>query len=203
MVIYNRGVETPFVSANKIHKTTSTNYFGGHMTIGEIAVIRTGLVTVRKKKKISSSRICEYRVLNLKCIADEGYINKNNKLVFADTEWECDVTQLLKDSKLDEEGYLISSKGEKYDLNEANVIINVDMNDIEISDNIEEGNVVGKIIQLVYKGDHYQYIIRTDDEEDFVVDNEWTWNEQDIVSIKISPNKMKLKLKGDIKQYEV
>ena len=77
------------------------------------------------------------------------------------------------------------------------------MNDIEISDNIEEGNVVGKIIQLVYKGDHYQYIIRTEDEEDFVVDNEWTWNEQDIVSIKISPNKMKLKLKGDIKQYEV
>lgn len=133
----------------------------------------------------------------------EGYINKNNKLVFADTEWECDITQLLKDSKVDEEGYLISSKGEKYDMKDADVIINVDMNDIEISDNIEEGNVVGKIIQLVYKGDHYQYIIRTEDEEDFVVDNEWTWNEQDIVSIKISPNKMKLKLKGDIKQYEV
>ena len=45
------------------------------MTISEIAVIRTGLVTVREKKKISSSRVCEYRVLNLKCIADEGYIN--------------------------------------------------------------------------------------------------------------------------------
>ena len=46
------------------------------MTIGEIAVVRTGLVTVREKKKISSLRVCEYRVLNLKCIADEGYINK-------------------------------------------------------------------------------------------------------------------------------
>ena len=46
------------------------------MTISEIAVIRTGLVTVREKKKISSLRVCEYRVLNLKCIADEGYINK-------------------------------------------------------------------------------------------------------------------------------
>ena len=48
------------------------------MTISEIAVVRTGLVTVREKKKISSSQTCEYRVLNLKCIADEGYINKKH-----------------------------------------------------------------------------------------------------------------------------
>ena len=60
------------------HKTISTNYLGGRMTIGEIAVVRTGLVTVREKKKISSSQTCEYRVLNLKCIADEGYINKKH-----------------------------------------------------------------------------------------------------------------------------
>ena len=46
------------------------------MTIGEIAVVRTGLVTVREKKKISYSQTCEYRVLNLKCIANEGYINR-------------------------------------------------------------------------------------------------------------------------------
>ena len=46
------------------------------MTIGEIAVVRTGLVTVREKKKISYSQTCEYQVLNLKCIAGEGYINK-------------------------------------------------------------------------------------------------------------------------------
>ena len=54
-----------------------------------------------------------------------------------------------------------------------------------------------------YKGDHYQYIVRTEDEDDFVVDNEWTWNENDIVSVKISPNKIKMKLKGDIKAYEI
>ena len=46
------------------------------MTISEIAVVRTGLVTVREKKKISYLQTCEYRVLNLRCIADEGYINK-------------------------------------------------------------------------------------------------------------------------------
>lgn len=46
------------------------------MTIGEIAVVRTGLVTARRKKDASSSRTFDYRLLNLKCIANEGYIEK-------------------------------------------------------------------------------------------------------------------------------
>ena len=46
------------------------------MTIGEIAVIRTGLVTARKKKENSSLRTYKYQLLNLKCIANEGYIDK-------------------------------------------------------------------------------------------------------------------------------
>ena len=70
------GVEAPFILADNTHKFTKTNYLGERMTIGEIAVVRTGLVTVREKKKISSSETCEYQVLNLKCIADEGYIIK-------------------------------------------------------------------------------------------------------------------------------
>lgn len=46
------------------------------MTIGEVAVVRTGLVTARKKKDASSLRSFDYRLLNLKCIANEGYIEK-------------------------------------------------------------------------------------------------------------------------------
>lgn len=45
------------------------------MTIGEIAAVRTGLVTARKKRDDSSSRVYEYKLLNLKCIANEGYID--------------------------------------------------------------------------------------------------------------------------------
>ena len=136
-------------------------------------------------------------------IYDDAYINKNNQVVFAGTEWDVDITTLLKGSTLDEEGYLIGPDNKKYDLNDADVIVNVDMQNIEMSDNMEEGNITGSIIQMVYKGDHYQYIIRTEDEEDFVVDNEWTWNENDIVSIKIKPEFIKMKLKGDIKKYEI
>lgn len=46
------------------------------MTINDVAVVRTGLVTARKKKNESSLKTYEYRLLNLKCIANEGYIEK-------------------------------------------------------------------------------------------------------------------------------
>jgi restriction endonuclease S subunit len=48
------------------------------MTIGEIAVVRTGLVTARKKKTAASLRTYEYRLLNLKCIEEEGRIARSN-----------------------------------------------------------------------------------------------------------------------------
>ena len=133
----------------------------------------------------------------------DAYINKNNQVVFAETAWDCDVTQILPGSSLNEEGYLVSKDGRKFDLSDFDVIADVDMWDIEISDDLEDGNIVGEIIQMVWKGDHYQLIVRTEDEEDFVVDTVWTWNEFDKVSVKIDPKKIKLKAKADLSKYEI
>lgn len=133
----------------------------------------------------------------------EGYINKNNQLCFAEANWECDVTSLIKNSHIDEEGYLVDEKGKKYDLTDAEVTVEVGMNDIEISDNLDDGNITGEIIEMVYIGDHYQVIVRTEEEDDFVIDTEWTWNENDIVSVKIAPEKLHITLKGDISKYEI
>ena len=127
----------------------------------------------------------------------DGYITKNNNVWFADGEFECDVTQLYEGSHLDEEGYLITKEGEKLDLTDVDVKVEVGLKDIEIIDNDEDGNACGSIISIVYKGDHYQIIIRTDEEEeDFVCDTEYTWNENDRVSVKIPKDKIKLKLKA-------
>lgn len=63
--------------------------------------------------------------------------------------------------------------------------------------------MTGQIVQMVWKGDHYQLIVRTEDEEDFVLDTEWTWNELDTVSIQIRPDKIRLKLKDDLSKYEI
>ena len=136
-------------------------------------------------------------------IYQDAYINNHNQVVFAGASWDCDVTQLVSGSSLDEKGYFITPNGKKYDLNDIDVIAEVDMKDIEISDVLEDGNITGQIIQMVWKGDHYQLIIRTEDEEDFIVDTEWTWNELDTVSVKIDSSKIKLKLKEDLSKYEI
>lgn len=130
------------------------------------------------------------------CNRYEGYITKKNTVCFADGEFECDVTQLYENSHLDEEGYLVLENGEKIDLTDVDVKVEVGLKDIEIIDNDFDGDACGTIISIVYKGDHYQIIIRTDEEEeDFVVDTEYMWNENDRVSVKIPKDKIKLKLK--------
>ena len=136
-------------------------------------------------------------------IYQDAYIDKNNNVVFAGASWECDVTQMVAGSSLDEKGYFHTPDGKVYDLQDIDVIASVDMKDIEISDNLDEGNITGQIIQMVWKGDHYQVIVRTEDEEDFVVDTEWTWNEMDTVSVKIDPKKITLVLKEDLSKYEI
>ena len=44
------------------------------MTINDLASVRTGLVTARKKKNTSSMQTYQYRLLNLKCISTDGFI---------------------------------------------------------------------------------------------------------------------------------
>lgn len=45
-------------------------------TIGEVATIRTGIVAARKKVEQNAIIRYQYKMLNLKCVASEGYINK-------------------------------------------------------------------------------------------------------------------------------
>ena len=130
-----------------------------------------------------------------------GYIDKNNDVVFAEGKFECDITQLVPGSSVDDEGYVVGPDGKIYDFTDADVKVSVGLKAIEIIDNDEDGTVAGEIVSIIYKGDHYQVIIRTDDDEDFVVDTEWTWNEFDKVSVKIKPEDIHLKLLKEVKNY--
>ena len=131
----------------------------------------------------------------------DAWIDKNNKVVISEEPFDCDVTQLIPNTVLDEEGYLVDQNGVKYDLTDADVIAEIDLHDIEVIDNEEDGTVSGEIISIIYKGDHYQIIVRTEEDEDFVIDTEYTWNENDKVGVKIAPNKIKLALKAEAKNY--
>ena len=56
-------------------------------------------------------------------------------------------------------------------------------------------------VEYIYKGDHYQVMVRTDDEEDYILDTAYTYNENDMVSVHVKKEDIKLTLKGDIKKY--
>lgn len=67
------------------HNSTRTD-FGDDMVLFEIAIVRTGFVTGRKRAqgdKISSFR---YRLLNLKCLTDTGGLNTASSEEFFSTE---------------------------------------------------------------------------------------------------------------------
>jgi spermidine/putrescine transport system ATP-binding protein len=126
----------------------------------------------------------------------DGVITKNNTVQFGDGEFECDVTQLYEGSHLDEEGYLITADGQKIDLTGVEVKVEVTTHDIMMSDDKNLGGAQGQIISMIYKGDHYRYIVRTEEnEEDYVFSCPDMWNTDDIVSIIIPKDKIKLSLK--------
>ncbi len=127
----------------------------------------------------------------------DGVITDKNTVLFADGEFDCDVTQLYPGSHLDAEGYLITADGGKIDLKGVEVSVQIPVKAITMSDDENAGGTCGHIISLIYKGDHYKYIVRTESENDFVVDDEYLWNENDYVSIIVKKEYIKLKLKEE------
>lgn len=76
------------------------------------------------------------------------------------------------------------------------VTVEVGFRDITMSDEKDAGGAEGNIISMIYKGDHYRYIVRTEEnEEDYVLACPDLWNTGDKVSLIIPADKIKLTLK--------
>ncbi len=128
----------------------------------------------------------------------DGILTKNNTVIFADGEFECDVTQLYPGSSVNEEGILVSDKGEELDVAGREVSVFIPTNSASMSDDVEAGGTCGHIISLIYKGDHYHYIVRTKNEEDIHLHDEFLWNEEDYVSVIIPKESIKLTFKSEV-----
>ena len=128
---------------------------------------------------------------------------KNNNVELSEGEIEVDLTQLIKGSKIDEDGYLVAPNNKKYDLTGAKLTLEIPLDKIELSDDTEFGQLTGTVVSNIYRGDHYQIICRTQDDEDFILDTPDTWNINDVVGIKINKKDVKARLKGDIAEYEI
>ncbi len=125
----------------------------------------------------------------------ESAIDSNYKLAFLDGQLECDVTKVLTNCKKNEDGVLVDEHGDEIEIDKVKIIVSVKPEDIEMSDDADAGIVQGNIINLIYKGDHYSYVVRTEDEHDFIVDDEDLWNMDDFISLIIPQDKISYSLK--------
>lgn len=121
-------------------------------------------------------------------------LTKDYKLNFIEGIFDCDVVKLYPGARLTD-GVLVDSAGEEIYTDGVKVTLSISPEDISMSDNEEEGIICGHIINLIYKGDHYHYVVRTDAEEDFIVDDEYLWNMNDYVSLVIPQEKLTIQLK--------
>lgn len=124
----------------------------------------------------------------------EGVLTKAYKLVFMGQEYDCDVVSLFGGASM-KEGVLYDTDGEEIDTEDVKVSLSVSPEDIIMSDNAKEGIICGHIINLIYKGDHYHYVVRTDDEQDVIIDDEYLWNMNDYVSLVIPAEKLAMEIK--------
>ena len=72
------------------------------------------------------------------------------------------------------------------------VTAKIEFEDVELTDDEEDGSIGATIISAIYKGSYWQYIVRTDTYYDFFVDNDYEWSIDDRVGIKVSPEKIKI-----------
>ena len=66
----------------------------------------------------------------------------------------------------------------------------VDFDDVEITDDEEDGQIGATVLSSIYKGSYYQAILSTDDHYIFFADTDDDWLKGDRVGIKIAPEKI-------------
>ncbi len=121
-------------------------------------------------------------------------INSDYTLDFNGKVINCDLTKVIPKSSM-KNNVLVDENNEAIDTAKLKVMVSIQPYDIRMSDNVEEGLVSGHIINLIYKGDHYSYVIRTEYGHDLIVDDEYLWNMDDAVGLIMPEDKMKFQLK--------
>ena len=122
-------------------------------------------------------------------------INKDYRLEYNDHVLDTSVTKIIKGSSRREDGTVQDASGEAIDPVRMRIQVAIKPDDIEMTDDQNAGLINGTISNLIYKGDHYSYIIHTELEQDFVVDDEYLWNMGDRVGLMMPVDKMTFTLK--------
>ncbi len=122
----------------------------------------------------------------------DGEIVNDHTVAFAETEWACDLTQLFEGSRYNEGGDLILADGSPAACKGRAVDVVVKLDEIVLTDDEEDGTIGGDIVYKIFKGDHYNYTVRTDDGYDFMLDSTDNWDDKDRVGVQIAEKSIHL-----------
>lgn len=120
-------------------------------------------------------------------------VNEDYSLEYNGKPIDADITKIVKGSAL-KEGVLRDSSGETIRPDNLKIHVSIEPTDIEMTDDTEKGLTSGEIINLIYKGDHYSYVVRTANGHDLIVDDEYLWNLGDMVGLIMPSDKMNFTL---------
>ena len=120
-------------------------------------------------------------------------INNSYRLEYNGKQLDTSVTKIIRGSRRLENGNLVDETGDVIDPARTKISVSIQPQDIAMTDHVEEGLVEGYISNLIYKGDHYSYVIHTDFDQDFIVDDEYLWNMGDHVGLIMPVDKMTFK----------
>ena len=104
----------------------------------------------------------------------EGEVLKNGKVRFLNAEWE-----------ISQQESALFSAGE-------HVRVRVPFTEIDLQDHEEDGTLSGEVHFILFKGNHYNLTIRTDDGDDLYVYTNDVWDDGDRVGIQIAPDSIHL-----------
>ena len=75
---------------------------------------------------------------------------------------------------------------------DTKVIVNFEPSAATLTDDAKSGDICGNIISFHYIGDHYSYTVRSESEEDYVVDDADLWNQGDYVGVVIPEDSLNI-----------
>ncbi len=117
-------------------------------------------------------------------------ISRDFQLEYNGHSLDTSLTKMIHGSRRLDDGRVVDANGEEIEPSRIRVLVSIQPGDIEMTDEQDRGLIRGTISNLIYKGDHYCYIIHTELEQDFVVDDEYLWNMGDRVSLLMPVDKM-------------
>lgn len=112
---------------------------------------------------------------------------------FADISVNVAANKICPDSSITSEGW-IDSEGNAIDIKDRKVTVFYDPKDATLSDDVSSGTVCGTITSFYFIGDHYSYTVKSSTDIDYVVDDEYLWNQGDMVSVNIPTDNISIEL---------